>query len=568
MEYGFNNDQIIHENNIDLTPPNPSLNAQDGVIESLDAFIQLDPLTIIDPESGKPIDFNYIIPELRRLYISNYSRYVIMKPGMTFVPKTKHGFRKLDDTALYSHLIHKTTVCIFGGETGSKFMCFDVDLPDADVLRGVIFGLTSYGIPYDNIYVSSSGGKGYHVEIFFDGEVPTPKLHEMYMYITETQDLPRSKVEFRPTPNLSIKLPLGIHMKTGNMCWFLDKTTLAPITGYAGYNLLFNIRRLDPAVVVQLIDEHHAEYEEFFPARPAIVDSNVSFPIIEDGNFPKLTEPGTRHNTMVAIAVYLRARGYSAAEIVDELLEWADQQDRKFFSSDRDDVIRDAAEIAKWAMANGHKYAKPFITQKELNFVIAQPTPLRRKLVFFLALFFHRSGKIKLPARRISYYVGGHPNYITDTLMELMAERYIKRDVGAAHNVGGEPRRDPNTYCPGARWPVGGGDSIELADYEYTASGFSGAYWRALADNVAEDVLAATLRPKERREMQEFFDDERAREEAARLREERHQEIEEQLTLREFMRQERERRQAEEELRQTIITHLGRKRPPKKKRII
>lgn len=453
------------------------------------------------------IDFNTIIPRMKELYVSNTERFVMMKNGLTFTPKFGGKYKRLDDAALYAHLTQTMTVCVFGGERGTKFACFDVDIDDVELLRRVILGLTTYGIPYENICVSSSGGKGYHVEVFFDGEVATGMLKEMYMYITETSQLPRKKVEFRPTAKQSIKLPLGIHIKTGNICWYLDRNTFEPITGDEGYRYVFGIKRMPAGDIMKLVADHREEYQALFPPRQRkeMVDSDAEFPIITDGNFPKLTEPGTRHNTMVAIAVYLFAQGKGAEEIHQELLRWVDKQDPSLISSEPADIEADAAGIASWVMRNGRRYADPFITGGDLDLVLAQPTPLRRKLVFFLAAFIRRYGRLRMPGRAMSYYLGATQNYILKNLGELADEGFITMTGGGVGRGGNRPAREANTYSFGRRWPRADDEEIIRLEYDFRPDGFAAAFYTTLQKNVPAEMLRKRLRPKEREEALQFM---------------------------------------------------------------
>ena len=81
------------------------------------------------------------------------------------------------------------------------------------------------GLPRDKIYVSFSGRKGYHVEVFFDRIVDGNTLFNLYCHVIRNGGLDPDKVEFRPTPSMAIKLPLSVHGSTGNICWFVDRET-------------------------------------------------------------------------------------------------------------------------------------------------------------------------------------------------------------------------------------------------------------------------------------------------------------------------------------------------------
>ena len=115
-----------------------------------------------------------------------------------FTPKRKNGeFTALTDHMLTNHLRHKYAVAIYSGESASKFLCFDVDDGSADTVHTIIDRLVAFGIPQDKIYVSFSGGKGYHVELFFDRLVYTSQLYALYGMVIEQVILDREALNKR-----------------------------------------------------------------------------------------------------------------------------------------------------------------------------------------------------------------------------------------------------------------------------------------------------------------------------------------------------------------------------------
>ena len=104
-------------------------------------------------------------------------------------------------------------------------MCFDVDDGNRDTVFRIIFELERLGIPRSKIYVSYSGGKGYHVELFCQEIIRTERWYRLYLSVIRAANLEPSKVEFRPTHTQSIKLPLSCHAKTGKVCWYADRDT-------------------------------------------------------------------------------------------------------------------------------------------------------------------------------------------------------------------------------------------------------------------------------------------------------------------------------------------------------
>ena len=161
-------------------------------------------------------------------------RYVLcLSGGRTVIPKRKEGlYSPLTDGVLRSHLEHRYAVAVFAGEFSSRFLCFDVDDGRKETVRAVTGALKEMGFPHGGIYISLSGGKGHHIELFFDRLVRTEKLRRIYQRVLELTKLTAQQVEFRPTNGNAIKLPLSVHARTGNICWFVDQDTLVPIERY------------------------------------------------------------------------------------------------------------------------------------------------------------------------------------------------------------------------------------------------------------------------------------------------------------------------------------------------
>ena len=128
------------------------------------------------------------------------------------IPKRKGEFYSpLTDGVLRNHLEHKYAVAVFAGERSSRFLCFDVDDGRRETVGEVIGALMEMGFPRCGIHVSLSGGKGYHIEVFFDKLVRTEKLKRIYQRVLDLTELTVRQVEFRPTNSNAIKLPLSVH---------------------------------------------------------------------------------------------------------------------------------------------------------------------------------------------------------------------------------------------------------------------------------------------------------------------------------------------------------------------
>lgn len=122
------------------------------------------------------------------------------------IPKRKGEiYCPLTDGVLRNHLERRYAVAIFAGEHCSRFLCFDVDDGRKETVEKVIDALIELGFPRCGIHISLSGGKGYHVETFFDNLVRTEKLRRVYQWVLESTELTAHQVEFRPTNRNAIK---------------------------------------------------------------------------------------------------------------------------------------------------------------------------------------------------------------------------------------------------------------------------------------------------------------------------------------------------------------------------
>lgn len=283
-----------------------------------------------------------MLNQLINLYIDNRQKYVLCLPsGRIIMPKYKNGNNSwLSDGVLRQHLLHAYAVGVFASGRGSRFLCFDVDDGNCETVRTVQTQLSEAGIDRDWIYVSTSGGKGFHVEIFFDRPVCTAHLRWLYERVIAEGHLDPRKVEFRPTTGLAIKLPLSIHAITGNICWYADRDTLEPI--------------VDMRYILRIRQIAACELEKLIPLEQSEMSLGEDEKALEQ-NAPGLQAEGMRHIQMRSIAVYLRQNGADANRIRKALVAWYEEQDAALIRSSRDEVERDINELVEWVFSDGFR---------------------------------------------------------------------------------------------------------------------------------------------------------------------------------------------------------------------
>lgn len=375
------------------------------------------------------MDANEILVEhLKRLYVSCRTHYVVCRPGQKYyVPKRQGTFFWLTDKVLLKHIQHEYAVGVYAGNDGSKFICFDVDDVCVETVNRVIAELEALGIPRNRIYVSFSGRKGYHVEVFFDAIVETGKLFNLYRRVIERGELDPRKVEFRPSQKMAIKLPLSVHGETGNICWYVDQTTLEPI---------------EDAAYIATIEQVHVD---------DVIDA-LSPPPSDDGasenengqasgdSFGRnagmmLTAPGTRHEAMMKIAVYQRHAGATREENQNILEDWYAQQLSEMIDSSPEEVQKDIAKILDWVYSDRFTSTKTVerdtisITAGQMDTILSQWSRSSRRIIFLL-LARTRFGKPRISAADISKATGISTRTVYDVIHKMIANGTITRKEG------------------------------------------------------------------------------------------------------------------------------------------
>lgn len=175
---------------------------------------------------------NSLLDTLKDYYVNNRRKYIKQLDNGTY-PHVKNKYTKnyvpLTDEVLQRHLEHKETIGIFCNSS-VKFICFDIDTGNEDDLRLLVSTiLEKSNVREENIATSSSGNKGYHVEIFFNEPLTFEIAEDFYYKILLECDFDASEVELRPRSNIGVKLPLGLNRVTGVKCSFIDWLTYAEL---------------------------------------------------------------------------------------------------------------------------------------------------------------------------------------------------------------------------------------------------------------------------------------------------------------------------------------------------
>jgi hypothetical protein len=170
---------------------------------------------------------------LRRYFVNRDDTYAIQNPDGSYYRVEA----PLTDDILLSHLKAEVTVGIYQIESEKntvKWLCFDIDskqTAEVEKLRDTI--VKSGFCLKDSILVEDTGGRGYHLWIFFDPPIPA-----LVAYYVGRRFEQQSKVKCEVFPKQRVveafgnlvKLPLGVHRKTGQRSTFVYVSSLDQVT--------------------------------------------------------------------------------------------------------------------------------------------------------------------------------------------------------------------------------------------------------------------------------------------------------------------------------------------------
>ncbi|RED86195.1 TOTE conflict system archaeo-eukaryotic primase domain-containing protein [Cohnella phaseoli] len=305
-------------------------------------------------------DVRNIVDRLFDLYlIQNYHYLIQLKDG-TYVTVNRRS-RPLRAHHLNNHLRGRQPIGTFSGEFLTKFVCFDVDYRNPTVAKWVVYKLadTLGAGGFNDFATSFSGGKGYHVELFFDKAISIDAARKFFEYTIDRAGIRETEggeVEYRPSSTQGVKLPLSVHQKTGSYCGFANITeSLRVMSREESIDFLFTIKKTDHAAVLAVIAEEHA-YDSRVAAdmenaigrhKPlAIYDQSESYTMARAAEryFKGLTGPGQRHKSFLLLARLMNHNGVDRADAFRAIWEWFEWQDTRLYTSVRAACLTDLRE--------------------------------------------------------------------------------------------------------------------------------------------------------------------------------------------------------------------------------
>lgn len=317
-----------------------------------------------------------LIHKMNELMISNRKKYIVMKDDGSYRTIAFNNFWLVDST-VEKHLNGKQTIGIFSGNYVTKFICFDIDTKDnseTDTRHLVNTLVEDHNINRNDIHISLSGKKGYHVEIYLDKFITLNLAERFYKDVISNAGFNSKQIELRPTNNQGLKLPLGIHKKTGKRCWYVDQHTYKPIKNF---DYILNINPIST-------EYFEIEYSNI---EPIILDKNNAIVVQESINSLNINSTnlernlrkiktvleegvihhsGTRNDMTLALAIFLKTQGYDKEKIISKIKDimLRSKRDLRTVTSSEDTIISESTRVVEVVFKYDYKLA---YTNKEVK---------------------------------------------------------------------------------------------------------------------------------------------------------------------------------------------------------
>jgi len=345
------------------------------------------------------VEKDAIVSAINDLYVLNRWKYLTLdQKGIYYttqyyknnpVEEGKYQPKPLSDWMVYHHINGKQTLGVFAGKLNnievSKFITFDVDVPDKELAKWVVDKIVhviqDLGIDDEFIHINFSGNKGYHVDMFFDAPIEVNLLHQFYNYVLIEENLTKKEmeiegygeVEFRPTYTQGVKIPLGINFRNTNsltnQCYFCDYGKgLSPIKDPLYItkikkmdNILFRLildKIFDDGTDEDVNSKNVSHYKKIKEQNKPLkiydqnIDEDVTVEAIQTLIETGLTRTGTSHNSILKICKYYKHLEVSKTDCTEWVTEWMDQQDKKFYKTKWEDILKEINEIVDYVYSH------------------------------------------------------------------------------------------------------------------------------------------------------------------------------------------------------------------------
>ena len=246
---------------------------------------------------------------------------------------------------LQKHIKCQETIGIFFPAIGTKIIGLDLDINDVTALEKIYNTLITYIEP-TSFLITSSGGKGFHIDIFLENILSRDIVIKFYELILQETKLNTKQLELRGASEQGYKLPLGFHHKKQSYCGAVnqfginintdDLEELILSRTKTDINIIIDAVLINhddaeetviPDVTEILTDEEIIEFEDMTTEVKTLESyNNLNEDFVEDLSkiyVKGFTGEGLRNKYTFKIALFLKCHmRLKKKDVLSEMLEW------------------------------------------------------------------------------------------------------------------------------------------------------------------------------------------------------------------------------------------------------
>lgn len=419
-----------------------------------------------------------VLNKIYNLYVMDTKHYIqqnkygIWKTINTVIDKEE---KPLLNYKFKMHINGYNTMGTFSGKVYSKFLCFDVDYADnIEMAKWMTYKvcneLRENGI--NDYYISFSGGKGYHIELFFEDLIDLDTAKKFYNYIIYSIDANKYKdkgdIEFRPSSRQAVKIPLGIQHKTGKFCGYcLEENGLKVMTKKQSLKYLLTVKKINRQTILDILN---IDVEEIKSAKETIKTERVVgthkdlkiynetmeeieqkvIDLIQNG----LKCKGSRHNSLLYIAMFYNGCGETQEQIEQDLIDWIEQQNKEMYTTKMEECKDDIHKIVEYVIKHNSCIRSNNIdltvSKNELDFIITNcKTVGEKKLAYAMLIhskrFANKKGIFYMTQAQMSETTGMTDRNARNVIKKLIGNKVIE-GIELNRKIKGSYLKLPNKY--------------------------------------------------------------------------------------------------------------------------
>lgn len=261
---------------------------------------------------------------------------------------TEYKPLKLCKKQLQQHLKLKETIGIFFPSVGTKLIGLDLDINDTEALNKIYNTLVTYIEP-TSFLMTSSGGKGFHVDIYLEKILSRDIVIKFYELILDETGLNSKQLELRGANEQGWKLPFGMHHKKKAYCGAVNEFGVNISSDYleelilsrtkTNINIiidavLINVDKAEETIIPDMVDiltdNEIIEFEDMTTEVTALESyNNLNEDFIEDLSriYRKgFDGEGLRNKYTFKIALFLKCHmRFKKKDTLEEMYDWMEK---------------------------------------------------------------------------------------------------------------------------------------------------------------------------------------------------------------------------------------------------